>query len=119
MARKFEHWEQVSYFVWLRTFTKLPIKSREKLVGYALASNATFATGHDAHPGTDLLMLQTGLSDKTIRDALAELRRLGVIERRFEGSKAGRRGMADMYYLTLHNEARIAAGEKPCDCPGS
>jgi hypothetical protein len=119
VARKLEHWEQVSYFTWLRVFRQLPLSSTVKLVGYALATNATYADGHDAHPGTDLLMLQTGLqSDKTIRKALAELRRHGLIERRFEGSSAGWRGLADMYYLTLHNEARIAACEKPCDCGG-
>lgn len=116
-ARNDDHWEQVDYFKWLRVFTRLPMTSTVKLVGYALATNATASTGHDAHPGNELLMVQTGLSsEKTIRNALAELRRLRLVERRFRGSTAGRRGLADMYYLTLSNEARIAAGMKPCDC---
>lgn len=118
MARFFEHWEQVNYFEWLPCFRMLSLPSTVKLVGFALASSCTYSTGHDAHPGTDLLSTHTGLSsDKTIRNGLAELRSLGLVERRFHGSCAGRRGLADMYYLTLHNEVRVAAGMKPCECP--
>jgi hypothetical protein len=117
VERFFDHWHQVNYFEWLKVFQRLSLPSTVKLVGYALAANATFATGNDAHPGTGLLLVQTGLtSDKTIRSALAELRRCGLIERRFHGSSAGRRSLADNYYLTLHDEIRIAVGEKPCDC---
>lgn len=116
MGARFEHWEQASYFEWLEVFKRLPLKSRDKLVGYALASNTTASTGDDAHPGNDLLMLQTGLSDKTIREALDHLRELGLVVRRVSGSSQGRRGYADVYMLALHNEARIAAGRKPCEC---
>ena len=117
MAKQFEHWHLTPYFDWLRVFMRLPMSSAAKLTGYALAANATASTGKDARPGNELLMVQTSLSDKTIRMALAELRRLGLVSRQFEGAKAGRRGMADEYWLTLHNAARIAANKKPCDCP--
>lgn len=117
MPRKFEHWHAVPYFDWVTAFSRLPVGSTVKLVGYALALNATSKTGKDAHPGMDLLMIQTGLrSEKTVGTALAELRRLGLVSRVFEGSKAGRRGLADDYWLALHNEARVAAGKKPCEC---
>ena len=39
-----------------------------------------------------------------------------LIERRLRGSREGRRGNADMYYLTLTNGLREAAGVDPCQC---
>lgn len=117
MGRRWEHYEQVGYWDWMRVFMALSINPTIKVVGCALAFNADYGTGHEAHPGIERLMAQTGLrSDKTVRTALEQLRRAGLIERRFKGSSAGRRGLADMYYLTLHNDLRIAAGVKPCDC---
>jgi hypothetical protein len=114
---RWEHWEQVSYFAWLDVFRDFPAPPAVKLTGYALASYATYKDGHDAHPGLDLLMMATGYNSKqTIVTALAKLRELGLIERRIRGSAAGRRGLADMYYLTLNNAVRQTAGHKFCDC---
>jgi hypothetical protein len=114
----FEHWHQVNFFEWMPCFHLLTLPSTIKLVGYGIATSCTYSTGHDAHPGTDRLLTRTGLtSDKTVRNGLAELRRIGLIERRFHGSYAGRKALADMYYLTLHDELRVAAGMKPCECP--
>lgn len=62
-------------------------------------------------------MAQTGLASKqTVVTHLEKLRDLGLVSRQFKGSSAGRRGWADEYWLTLHDEARVAAGKKPCDC---
>lgn len=117
MRPRREHWHSAGYWEWIGVFRCLPLDSTTKLVGYALALSADFDDGKNAHPGLDRLMTETGLrSDKTIRNALAKLRELGLAERRFKGSSAGARGLADMYWLALHNEARISAGKKPCDC---
>lgn len=114
---RWEHWEQVNYFAWMAVFRDFAAPPAVKLTGYALASYATFKDGHDAHPGLDLLMCATGYNSKqTIVTALAKLRELGFIERRHKGSSTGRRGWADMYYLTLNNMVRREAGHKPCDC---
>jgi len=112
-----EHWHNAGYWEWIKVFQSLPLDSTIKLVGFALALNADFETGQNAHPGVARLMMQTGLrSDKTVRNALDKLQRTGLVERRFKGSSAGRKGLADMYWLALHNEARIIAGKKPCEC---
>jgi hypothetical protein len=112
-----EHWHPAGYWEWIKVFRGLPLDATTKVVGYALALNADYDTGQNARPGIRLLMQETGLqSDKSVRNALAKLERLGLTERRFKGSSAGRRGLADMYWLALHNEVRIAGGKKPCDC---
>lgn len=120
MPTRREHWHHgIGYWEWVKVIRRLPISSTEKLVAYALATFADFEDGHNARPGIDGLMDATSLkSDKTVRAALQELRRLGLIVRTSEGSKAGRRGWADVYALALHDEARAIAGKKPCDCGG-
>lgn len=117
MTARLEHYHSAGYWEWIRVFQHLPLSPTVKVTGYALALSADFETGHNAHPGLARLMEQTGLrSDKAVRKALAELRRMHLIDRQFRGSSAGRRGLADMYWLALHDEARIAGGKKPCDC---
>jgi hypothetical protein len=111
------HWEQVGYSDWVTVFRRLRLEAPLKCVGYALASYADWDTGHDAFPGLHTLATATGYrSNHTIIDALKELRALRLIERRESGSKSGRRGNADMYYLTLTNALREQAGVDPCAC---
>lgn len=112
-----EHWHTASYWQWIKVLRALPLPATTKLLGYALATNADFETGRDAFPGIDLLMVQTGVKSKqTVVTHLEKLRDDGLVSRRFRGSSAGRRGLADEYWLTLHDAARVAAGKKPCDC---
>lgn len=111
------HWEQVSYSEWIITFRKLRLDAPVKCVGYALASYADWNTGNDAFPGIHELARATGYrSNHTIVDALKAMRELRLIERRVKGNREGRRGNADMYFLTLTNVLREAAGVDPCTC---
>jgi hypothetical protein len=111
------HFEQVSYSDWIIVFRRLPLEANVKCVGFALASYADWDTGHDAFPGIQTLAVATGYrSNHTIIDALKDLRERKLVERRSSGSKSGRRGNADVYYLTLTNPLREAAGVDPCEC---
>lgn len=111
------HWEQVSYGEWIVTFRRLRLDAPVKCVGYALASYADWNTGNDAFPGIHELARATGYrSNHTIVDALKAMREMKLIERRVKGNREGRRGNADMYFLTLTNALREAAGVDPCTC---
>lgn len=111
------HWEQVPYSEWIIVFRRLKLDAPVKCVGYALASYADWSTGNDAFPGVHELARATGYrSNHTIVDSLKVLRDMKLIERRLRGSREGRRGNADMYYLTLTNTLRELAGVDPCQC---
>lgn len=114
---RWEHWEQVSFFQWVEVVRDLSMDPTTKFVGLMLATYATYSDGHDAHPGVEGLMIATGYGSRTtITKALERLRQMGLIERRFTARKGGRSQLADMYYLTLHNQVRREAGHKPCQC---
>lgn len=91
--------------VWVRVLADAPVKN----VGFALAARADYKSGANIHPGNELLMLMTGIkSDKTVREALRQIREWGFAWRYVEGSKApfimtknGRRRMSDEYQLTF------------------
>lgn len=111
------HWEQVSYGEWIIVFRRLRLEAPVKCIGYALATHADWATGHDAFPGIQTLALETGYrSHHTIVDALKVLREMKLVDRKSSGSKSGRRGNADSYHLTLTNPLRVAADVEPCEC---
>lgn len=115
--QRWEHWEQVNYFTWVQVVRDLAMPPTVKYIGMMLATYATYKDGHDAHPGVEELMASTGYGSRTtITKALEALRSMGLIERRFAARKGGRSQLADMYYLTLHNQARREAGHKPCEC---
>ena len=90
--------------VWLRVLADAPVKN----VGYALAATADYKSGAHIHPGCELLMHLTGIkSDKTVREALKQIREWGFAWRYVEGSKSpfvmtrnGRKRMSDEYQLT-------------------
>lgn len=114
---RWQHYHVVSYFAWIQVFRDFSAPAAVKDVGYALATYATFSTGKEAYPGLDNLMTATGYNSKqTIVTALAKLRELGFIYRAFSGSSVGRRGLADEYYLTIHDELRREAGHDLCKC---
>lgn len=77
---------------------------------------ATYADrdGDNAHPGVDRLAADCECDERTVRRHLTRLADLGLIERTFEGSSAGRRRLADCYRLTMPpNPAAIGLTEDP------
>jgi hypothetical protein len=61
----------------------------------------TDGDGTGAYPGTERLVRDTSLSDKTVRRALETLRDVGLLVRTVVGSSQGRRGVADEYCLAI------------------
>lgn len=90
--------ELTTRFEWERLIRRARLQPSTKLVGLAL-STYTNKDGSRAYPGVERLALVTGLSTKTVRNGLASLRQVGLVERTVEGSKNGRRGLADEYAL--------------------
>lgn len=71
--------------VWRRVLADPSVKN----VGFAMASFADWETGAHIYPGTELLMLVTGIKgDHTVRNALRQIRDWGLAWRYLEGSKA-------------------------------
>lgn len=89
----------ISVTEWTSLLARLDLSSTVKAVGTRLALYADYRTGRSIHPGTEQLASATSLSDRTVRRALDELRDTGLIVRTFQGSTAGRRGLADEYRL--------------------
>lgn len=90
-------------YTWRRLVRRVRLGASTKLVAYALADYAN-PDGTRVRPGNPRLIAVTELSDKTVRRSLSTLRELGLIERVFEGSKMGRRGLADEYRLTYDDQ---------------
>jgi DNA-binding transcriptional ArsR family regulator len=90
-------------FTWRRVMRRARLGSSVKLVACILADYAN-PDGTSVRPGNLRLTATTELGDKTVRRALEKLRELGLIERVFEGSKMGRRGLADEYRLTIPDD---------------
>lgn len=91
-VRRFE-WERI-----LRRVIDLPPST--KLVGLLLATYCN-ADGSNGRPSLQRLIDVSGTSKSTVVRALKQLRDVGLIVRVFHGSKAGRRGLADVYRLTV------------------
>jgi len=89
---------------WLRLIRRARLGSSVKLVAFVLASYAN-PDGTSVRPGNPRLVAVTELSDKTVRTSLAKLRSLGLLERVREGSKCGRKKLADEYRLTIPDNA--------------
>lgn len=89
----------VDRFTWERALRRL-VLGRTKFVALMLATYAD-RCGDNAHPGVDRLAADCECDERTIRRHLTKLAGLGLIERTFEGSSAGRRRLADCYRLTM------------------
>jgi hypothetical protein len=94
---------------WRTVVARCLLGSTVKLVAYTLANYAS-NDGSSVRPGEALLMKDTELGERTVRDALAKLRDVGLIERTFHASSAGLRDKADVYRLTFPDdlEERVA-----------
>lgn len=91
-----------SRFDWERIVRRCRLSPTTKLVALTVATYAS-GDGTSAFPGNERLRLTTGLSDKSVRTALATLRDAGLLLRTYEGSRArgGTRGRADEYELVI------------------
>jgi DNA-binding transcriptional ArsR family regulator len=106
-------------YTWRRIVRRVKLGPSVKLVALTLSDYAN-PDGTSIRPGNERLSAVTELSDKTIRRALEKLRGMGLIERVFEGSRYGRRGLADEYRLTFDDDPEYVAEMLPVsELPGS
>lgn len=89
----------------------LLVEPSVKLVGRTLADYADFKDGDDCFPSNERLERDTGLGDKTIRNAMAFLRAVGAA-RRVETAVSHRR-KADKYELVIPNNWKNMAVTGP------
>lgn len=89
----------IGRYDWERLVKRARMSPATKLVALAVATYAD-KSGTRMYPGVAKLAAVTGLTEKTVRSALKTLRDdLGLLQRTFDGSKNGRRGLADVYRL--------------------
>lgn len=93
----------VDPYTWTRLVRRCQLGGTVKSVAWVLADYAS-PDGRDVRPGVELLMADTELSKSTVMRALTRLRALGLVDRVFMGSKAGRRALADEYRLTYPDD---------------
>ncbi|MGV9536581.1 hypothetical protein ACWDR9_23470 [Streptosporangium sandarakinum] len=101
--------EPVDPLTWRTIVARCLLGSTVKLVALTAANYAS-PNGADVRPGEKLLAKDTELGIRTVRDALAKLRELGLVFRVFEGAASGREDLADEYRLTYPDdlESRVA-----------
>lgn len=87
---------------WMNVWVRVIAPPSVKLVGVMAAYFADYSTGADIRPGNAILSAVSGELDKrTVLKALGQIREWGLIWRYSEGRLQGRRGMADVYRLTI------------------
>jgi hypothetical protein len=88
---------------WIKVWIRVRAHPSVKLVGtIAAAYFANYDDGAGIYPGTVKLAAACGeMSERTVKQALAQIRGWGLMWRYVEGSKHGRRGVADTYRLTI------------------
>ncbi|MGY1773537.1 helix-turn-helix domain-containing protein [Blastococcus sp. SYSU D00813] len=93
----------VDRYEWERLVRRCQLTAPTKLVALTMATYAN-ADGTSIYPGVARLTAVTGLSDRSVRAALKALRDVGLVERTVEGSRAGRRALADEHRLTVPDD---------------
>lgn len=87
---------------WMKVWTRVRAAPSVKCVGAFAAFFADYGDGANVRPGTVILAAVSGeMSDRTVKLALAQIRDWGLMWRYIEGSRQGRRGIADVYRLTI------------------
>lgn len=87
--------------VWARVIATPAVKC----TGFALLNWAGWKDGTEIRPGTWRLMRATGIrSDKTVRDALRQMRDWGFIWRYYEAAQSGIKDDADIHRLTFPDD---------------
>jgi hypothetical protein len=90
-------------YEWERIVRRVRMPGPTKCVAFALATYAN-ADGTSIYPGNERLTAVACYSDKAVRSALEWLRRGYLIDRVREGSRGGRRGLADEYRLIVPSD---------------
>ena len=90
----------VDRFEWERAVRLLKVGKETRYVGLVLAQ-FTDPDGTNAFPGQEVIAACCETSVRTVQRHLAALESAGLIECTFRGSTAGRRGLADVWRLTL------------------
>lgn len=90
-------------YEWERVVKALPLPSAVKHVALNAATYAD-AKGAQVFPGNERTVADTGLSLSTVKRAYRVLREVGLLERVVEGSRVGRRGVADEYRLAIPDD---------------
>lgn len=106
--------EPLSRFEWERVVMAVDIAPTTKLVALGLATFAN-RSGGNAHPGNARLARELNVTVRTVERHLETLRSVGLVERTFRGSAAGRRRMADVYRLVVADDLhdRVSFIESP------
>lgn len=87
---------------WMNVWVRVRAAQSVKLVGAMAAHFADYADGANIHPGNVILGAVSGeMSTRAVINALAQMREWEVIWRYQEGSRQGRRALADVYRLTI------------------
>lgn len=88
---------------WIKVWMRVRATTAVKSVGYAACEFADYDTGDNCRPGCTLLAAVCGeqMTERTAMKALAQIREWGLLWRYVEGSRNGRRGVADEYRLTI------------------
>jgi hypothetical protein len=87
-------------YEWQREVRRYQLGHTTKSVAQYLALYAD-NDGRNAYPGVSRLAAECEMHERTVRKALQELKRVGLIELVTQGSAAGRQAQATVYNLTL------------------
>lgn len=89
-----------SRYDWERWVRRCILPSSTKLVALVMATYA-HRDGTRVFPGVNRLAKTTGLSERTVRTALCNLRDVGLIERTAEGGRRGVQVFTDVHRLSI------------------
>lgn len=92
-----------SRYEWERIVRRVVMPPAAKCVAFALATYAN-QDGTSIYPGNERLTAVTCQGEKTVRRALEWLRDGYLIDRVREGSRGGRRALADEYRLVIPSD---------------
>lgn len=91
---------KVSRYDWERWVRRCILPSSTKLVALVMATYAA-RDGSRIFPGVTRLAATTGLSERTVRTALGNLRDVGLIERVYPGGRRGAQNFTDVHRLAI------------------
>jgi DNA-binding transcriptional ArsR family regulator len=94
---------KVSRYEWERWLRRCVLPASTKLVGFVMATYAA-RDGSRIFPGVARLAATTGLSERTVRTALGNLRDVGLIERVYPGGRRGQMAFADVHRLAVPDD---------------
>lgn len=97
-------------YEWESVMRRLALPAPTKLVAAFCAQYGNL-DGAEVRPGVKRLTLETCLGERTVREALAALRQIGLLVRVRAGSKMGRRALADEYKLAIPEDVADRVAE--------